>query len=82
MWRYVFTGYEPQFLPFGIIAGALLLVVGVFLLRGARFAIGVSAICAGFLSLCATLAAPSARGPVILFFAALAKLIDQQDRTI
>ena len=72
LWRYGFTGYEPQFRPFGLIAGALLLVVGVLLLRGARIAIGVSALFAGFICLCATLAAPSARGPVILFFAALA----------
>jgi len=72
LWRFTATDYQPQYRPIGLAAGVVLLVVGIFLLRRARLAIGLSAAISGFICLCATLAAPSSRGPVILFLGALA----------
>jgi hypothetical protein len=72
LWRFGFTDYQPQHRPYGLAVGVAVLTIGVFLFRRARLAIGASAVIATLVSLSATVAAPSGRGPVILFFAALA----------
>jgi hypothetical protein len=72
IWRFGFTDYQPEQRPWGLGLGVLALVIGVFLLRGARFAIGLSALCAGIVCLSATVFAPHAHGPGILFLAGLA----------
>ena len=72
VWRYGLTGYDPPHRPWGVGCGALALVVGLFLLRQARFAIGLSAIGAALVAMTAALAAPVMHGPVILAFALLA----------
>jgi hypothetical protein len=75
IWRFGFTDYLPQYRLEGICAGAFACVVGVFLLRLAKFAIAVSAIGAAFVGICAVMAVPILHGPVILAFAALALVL-------
>jgi hypothetical protein len=72
LWRFGLTDYLPQYRPYGLAFGAVILVVGVFLFRRARFAVAASACASSILCICATVAAPNAQGPVILFFAGLA----------
>ena len=43
LWRFGLTDYHPEQRPYGLAAGVLALLVGVFLLRRHRLAIGVSA---------------------------------------
>ena len=74
VWRFGFTDYHPEQRPYGMAAGLLALLVGVFLYRLRRFAIGASAVSAGIVGISAGVAAPSAKGPVILFLAGLAIL--------
>jgi hypothetical protein len=74
LWRFGFTDYQPQYRPYGLIMGIAALAIGTFVFRLSRVAIGASAAVSIFICLCATIAAPSARGPVILFFASLAIL--------
>ena len=69
LWRFGLTDYHPEQRHYGLAAGALSLLVGVFLLRGHKLAIGLSAadwalFLEGF--------APTAHGPAILFLAGLA----------
>lgn len=72
LWRYGLTDFHPELRLIGLAVGVLSLAVGVFTLRLQRLAIGVSAIAAGFVGLCAAVFAPEAKGPAILFLAALA----------
>ena len=72
LWRFGLAGYEPRWRPVGLAAGFFAVAIGVFLLRRSRLAIGLSAAAAAFICLCATLAAPSGKGPVALFFAGVA----------
>jgi peptidoglycan/LPS O-acetylase OafA/YrhL len=72
VWRYGFTPYDPAHRMWGVPLGLLVVVVGVFLFKPARFAIGLSAIGAAFLAIAAALAAPIMKGPVILAFGLLA----------
>ena len=72
LWRYGFTDFHPEQRIPGLLVGALALGVGVFLLRLSRYAIGVSAIVMALIGLSAAVFAPEAKGPVILFLAALA----------
>ncbi|MEO8016962.1 MAG: hypothetical protein ABI769_04035 [Pseudomonadota bacterium] len=72
LWRFGLTDYEPKLQIYGLPIGVGALAIGVFLFRRARAAIGASAGVAAFLCICATVAAPNGRGPVILFFAAVA----------
>jgi hypothetical protein len=72
IWRFGFTDYHPEQRPFGLGLGVLALVIGAFLFRRARFAIALSALGAGIVCLSATVFAPQAHGPGILFLAALA----------
>lgn len=74
LWTFGFTDYHPEQRPYGLALGVLALVTGAFLFRRVKFAIGFSALLAGIVCLAATVAAPQAQGPVILFFAALAIL--------
>jgi len=71
-WRFGFTGYDPAHRPWGVGIGLLAMVVGVFLLRRARWAIGLSAIGAAVVAISAAVAVPVVHGPVILAFAAVA----------
>ena len=72
LWRFGFTDYQPHYRPIGLVIGLAALAIGALLFRYLRFAIGASAVISGLLCLCATVAAPNAKGPVILFFAAFA----------
>ena len=73
-WRFAFTDYDPAHRPWGAGVGVLALIVGVFLLRGARWAVGLSAIGAAIIAMAAAVAAPIMHGPVILAFALVAVL--------
>ena len=66
------TDYHPEQRPYGLAAGVFALVIGIFLLRRARFAIALSALAATVVGVSAAVFAPTARGPVILFAAMLA----------
>jgi hypothetical protein len=72
IWRFGFTDYHPEQRPYGLALGVLALIIGVFLFRGARVAIGFSALGAGIVCLAATVSAPQGKGPVILFLAGIA----------
>ena len=72
LWRFGLTDYHPEQRPYGLAAGVLALLVGAYLLRLKRFAIGASAIAAAVVGLSAAVFAPEANGPVILFLAGLA----------
>ena len=73
-WLYTFglTRYHPEWRPYGLAGGVIALLVGVFLFRRHKLAIGISAVSTGFLAICAAVVAPTTHGPVILFLAALA----------
>lgn len=73
-WRFGFTDYDPPHRLWGAGVGVLALVVGVFLFRRKRWAVGLSAIGAAIIAMCAAVAAPVMHGPVILAFAAVAIL--------
>jgi hypothetical protein len=72
LWRFGFTDYHPEQRPYGLAGGVLVLLLGIFLFRGQRFAIGASAITSAFVGVAAAVFAPIAKGPVILFLAGLA----------
>ena len=71
-WRFGFTDYDPRHRPWGLGVGLLALVVGIFLFRRARLAVGLSAIGAVIVAMAAAVAAPTMRGPVILAFVGIA----------
>jgi hypothetical protein len=71
-WTFGFTDYHPEQRPFGLAAAVAAWLLGYFLFRRRRFAIGASAVMAMIVSLSAAVFAPSAQGPAILFLAALA----------
>jgi hypothetical protein len=72
LWRFGLTDYHPEQRPYGLTAGALALLVGIFLLGRQRWAIGASAIAAVLVGLSAAVFAPNANGPAILFLASVA----------
>ena len=72
LWRFGLTDYHPEQRPYGLAGGVAALLVGLFLLRRARFAILLSALAAAVVSISAAVFAPTARGPVILFAAMIA----------
>ena len=72
LWRFGLTDYRPDLRPYGLAAGAVTLVIGIFLLRRARFAIVLSALALAVVGICAAVFAPVAHGPAILVLAALA----------
>jgi len=72
LWRFGFTDYHPEQRAYGLAGGVATLLVGAFLVRRRRWAIGVSAIAAVIVGISAAVFAPNAKGPAILFLAALA----------
>ena len=72
LWRFGLTDYHPEQRPYGLAAGVLSLLVGVFLFGRRRWAIGASAIAAVIVGLSAAVFAPNAKGPAILLLALLA----------
>src|SRR5688572_11823061 len=71
-WRYGFTAYDPEHRVWGIALGTVAVLVGVFLFKPSRIAIGLSAAGAATIAIAAAVAAPVMQGPVILAFAAIA----------
>jgi hypothetical protein len=74
IWRFGFTDYHPEQRPYGLAAGAIALLIGVFLMRLRRWAIGLSAVAAAVVGISAAVFAPNSHGPAILFLAGLALL--------
>ena len=74
LWRFGLTDYHPEQRPYGLAAGVLALLVGVYLFRRHRLAIGASAAVAAMIGISAAVFAPSSHGPAILFLAGLAIL--------
>jgi peptidoglycan/LPS O-acetylase OafA/YrhL len=72
LWKFGLTDNQPGQRFFGLAAGVLSVLVGVFLLRRHRLAIGVSAAATAVVGISAAVFAPSSRGPAILFLAGLA----------
>jgi hypothetical protein len=72
LWTFAFTDYHPEQRPYGLAASAAALSVSYYLFHRRRFAIGISAVVATIVCLSATVFAPSAQGPAILFLAGLA----------
>src|ERR1041384_6329825 len=72
LWRFGLTDYHPEQRPYGLAAGVISLVLGVFLFRLSRLAIGFSAAAAALVGISAAVFAPTTKGPVILFLAGLA----------
>src|SRR4051794_39533887 len=71
-WRFGLTDYDRAHRPWGLAAGLLAVLIGVFLLRRARLAVGLSAIGAAIIAMAAAVAAPTMSGPVIPAFVAVA----------
>jgi peptidoglycan/LPS O-acetylase OafA/YrhL len=74
LWRFGLTDYQPERRLYGLIAGGAAVLIGIFLWRRSRPAIGLSAVASVIISLSAAAFAPSAHGPAILALAALALL--------
>jgi hypothetical protein len=74
LWTFAFTDYHPEQRPYGLAAAFAALVLAYFLFHRRRFAVGVSAVVATIVCLSATVFAPNAHGPVVLFLAGLAIL--------
>lgn len=72
LWRFGLTDYHPEQRPYGLAAGVLALLIGVFLLRRHRVAIGASAVVAVLIGISAAVFAPISHGPAILFLAGFA----------
>jgi len=72
LWTFTLTDFRPEQRPYGLVAGVLALLVGIFLMRRHRVAIGVSAVAAAVVGISAAVFAPNSRGPAILALAALA----------
>jgi hypothetical protein len=72
LWRFGFTDFHVEQRPYGLAAGMVALLVGAFLFRRHRWAIGISAIATVVVGIAAAVFAPNAKGPAILFLAALA----------
>ena len=74
VWRFGFTSYDPPHRLWGVGMGLLAVLVGLFLFRRVRWAVGLSAIGAAVIAVAAAVAAPIMHGPVILAFALVAIL--------
>ena len=72
LWTYGLTDRFAEYRLYGLSGGLLMIVIGIFLFRRARLAIGLSALGTGLVCLSSTLAVPIVHGPVILFVAFLA----------
>jgi uncharacterized membrane protein YjjB (DUF3815 family) len=72
IWRFGFTDWHPEQRPYGLVAAASALLVGMFLMMLKRWAIGASAVAAAIVGISAAVFAPNAKGPAILVLAGLA----------
>jgi peptidoglycan/LPS O-acetylase OafA/YrhL len=72
LWRFGLTDYHPEQRLYGLAAGLIALVVGLFLFGRRRWAIGASALASAIVGISAAVFAPNAKGAAILFLAALA----------
>jgi MYXO-CTERM domain-containing protein len=72
LWTFAFTDYHPEQRPYGLAAALAALALAYFLFHRRRFAVGISAVVATIVCLSATVFAPNAQGPAILFLAGLA----------
>jgi len=72
LWTFGFTAYHPEQRPYGLVAGVLAIVTGIFLFRRARAAIVISALAAAVVAIAAVLFIPEASGPGILVMVGLA----------
>ena len=59
LWRFGFTDFHPEQRPYGLALGALALLVGVFLFRLKRLAIGASAVAIALVGISAAVFAPN-----------------------
>ncbi len=75
LWTFGFTQYHPEQRPYGLAAGLLALATGVFLARGAKPAIAISALVAVMVAVAAVLFIPIASGPGVLFLVGLAVVL-------
>ena len=72
LWRFGFTDFHVEQRPYGLAGGVIALLVGAFLFRRSRVAIGISAVAAAVVGISAAVFAPNSSGPAILFLALLA----------
>ena len=72
MWTALFTERQAEHRPYVLALGAATVAVAVFLFRRARIAIGLSAVGAVVVSVCAALFIPNASGPGVLFLLGVA----------
>ena len=72
LWQFGFTDFHVEKRPYGVAAGLLALIVGIFLFNRRGWAIALSAIAAAIVGISAAVFAPNAKGPAILFLALLA----------
>jgi hypothetical protein len=74
VWKYGFTGDGPADNPFGSALGVASILVGAFLFKPAKLAIGLSAISAAVIAISAAVGVPVVKGPAIFAFAGVAIL--------
>ena len=74
LWSATMSEKWAAYRPLLLGLGALSLVIGVLLFRRNKIAMGLSAIGAAFVAICAAVAAPQMHGPGILVLAVLALL--------
>ena len=74
VWKYGFTGDGPTDNPLGSLLGVSSILIGIFLFKPAKFAIGLSAIAATVVAISAAVGVPVVRGPAIFAFAFVAIL--------
>ena len=72
IWHFGFSQSDAAHRSLGIGLGVFSTLVGVLLARSVKLGVALSALCAVVIAISAAVAAPTMRGPVILFFAAVA----------
>jgi len=72
IWHFGFSPGDAAHRPLGIALGVFSTLVGVLLARSMKLGVAFSALCAVVVAISAAAAAPTMRGPVLLFFAAVA----------
>jgi hypothetical protein len=71
IWTATMSSRWAGFRPFLLVLGGISLMIGILLFRGKKVAVALSALGAGFLSICAAVAAPQMNGPGVLVLAGL-----------